>query len=134
MRLPRAPAAVLALAALAATPAMAASWSCSPDTKHVCSAGQCAAEPPEAFRHAESFSFDSAGPTLGACLWTDCHEGAAHLVQASGPIIASGRLPGRAGNPVDLTIAIDDDGRFTAVWQLSGDGATISGGRCTAGD
>lgn len=134
MRLPRHLAATIALAALAATPAMAASWSCSPDSKLVCSGDRCDAEPPDAFRHAESFSFDGAGPVLAACLWTDCYEGDAHLVQDADPVIASGRLLGRAGHPVDLTLAIDADGRFTAVWQLSGSGATISGGRCTAAD
>ena len=135
MRLPRTLATALALAPVLATPpAAATSWSCSPESKVICSDGQCEAEPPEVFSHAESFSFDSAGPTLGACLWTDCYEGAAHLVQDADPVIASGRMLGRSGSPVDLTLAIDADGRFTAIWQLSGSGATISGGRCEATD
>ena len=132
MRPSRILAATLALAALATAPAMAASWSCRPDSKLVCSNGQCEAESPETFSHAESFSYDSAGPTLRACLWTDCYEGAAHIVQGAEPVIASGRMLGHSGNPVDLTLAVDADGRFTAVWQLSGSGATISGGRCEA--
>ncbi len=134
MHLPRTLATALALATLATAPAMAASWSCSPESKLTCSEGQCKPEEPEDFSHAESFSYDSAGPTLRACLWTDCYEGAAHLVQGADPLIASGRMLGRSGNPVDLTLAIDADGHFTAVWQLSGRGATISGGHCEAAD
>ena len=134
MCLPATLTAALALATLTAAPAAAASWSCSAESKVICSNGQCEAEPPEAFSHAESFSFDSVGPTLRACLWTDCYEGAAHLIQDADPVIASGRMLGRSGNPVDLTLAIDADGRFTAIWQLSGSGATISGGRCEAAD
>src|SRR5690606_40047405 len=87
MRLPRTLATALALAPVLATPpAAATSWSGSPESIVICSDGQCEAEPPEVFSHAESFSFDSAGPTLRACLWTDCYEGAAHLVQDADPI------------------------------------------------
>src|SRR5690606_24051780 len=137
MRLPRTLATALALAPVLATPpAAATSWSCSPESKVICSDGQCEAEPPEVFSHAESFSFDSAGPTLGACLWTDCYEGPATLIGDGDSILAAGRMHGRPDNPspVDVVLAIDAEGHFTAVWQLSGRGAVISGGRCTTSD
>ena len=136
MRLPGTLATALALTTLAMAPAMAADWSCGPESKLNCIDGQCEAEPPEVFSHAESFSFDSAGPTLGACLWTDCYEGPATLIGDGDSILAAGRMHGRPDNPspVDVVLAIDAEGHFTAVWQLSGRGAVISGGRCTTSD
>lgn len=93
---------------------------------------------------AEQFELDLRRGRLEACLYTDCFHGQARLVRdrASPALVTafaevrSSRRPGSvpppgsAPFPVVLTVNLDD-GRFTAVWGLAGDGLRVDFGTCT---
>jgi len=117
-----------------AAPACAADFDCRPSGKAVCLDGTCRSEAAGSFEHAESFAYDARAGRLSACLWSDCYDGDALRLREAGPLVVTGRLYGREGRDVVLSLAIDGDGRFTAAWDLSGRGATLDTGTCSAGD
>lgn len=111
---------------------------CSPSVQYACSTEQCT-RTTDGFQHAESFSFDPGRRTLGACLWTSCYEGDGTIYRGGGNrnLTVIGALKADSdtvSSPLVLSLTIDDQSRFVAVWQYDGVGLTFDQGRCTQVD
>lgn len=125
------------LAVLGLLPAavLADSYRCKPVTKHICTSNVCLTET-EGFQHAEVFFYNADGSTLGACLWTNCYDGKAHqFVSADGEqtTMVGQLLPEHSPEmyaPLLVSLTIDKQLAFTAIWQYSGSGGTIDHGKC----
>lgn len=114
----------------------ATEYRCQPTVKHYCDAERCTTET-EGFQHAESFFYNSDGPALGACLWTNCYGGtASRFVSADGgQTTVIGQLAPEHSpdmySPLLVSLTIDKQMNFTAMWQYQGGAVTLDQGRCT---
>lgn len=110
-------------------------YRCQPAVKHYCNAESCATET-EGFQHAESFFYNSEGPALGACLWTNCYSGKANrfISSDSEQTTIIGQLaPDHSPDmypPMLISLTMDSKMAFTAIWQFSGESLTIDQGKC----
>ena len=126
------------VALLAAVPFAAASatpYRCTPSVQYACTVERCD-RTTEGFQHAESFSYDPKRRRLGACLWTSCYEGGGQVFDggpgSSRTVVGSLTADNPAvTNPLVLSLTIDAQDRFVAVWQYDGAGLSFDQGRCT---
>jgi hypothetical protein len=127
---------VLAALVVASPRAAAAALQCRPLVQLACDDGGCTRRA-EGFQHAESFFFNTKNGRLGACLWTNCYSANAQVLRATPDAAAftaiallqpENTLGGHEPRVVSLTV--DADGRFVAVWQYRGDGLVFDQGRC----
>ncbi len=113
----------------------AAEYRCQPTVKHYCAADGCTTET-EGFQHAEGFFYNSDGPVLGACLWTNCYTGtASSFVSADGAqtTLIGQLVPDHSPEmypPLLISLTLDKQLTFTALWQFSGGGVTLDLGKC----
>ena len=124
-----------AVLGLLSTAAVAEAYRCVPVAKHLCTPSACVTET-EGFQHAEIFFYNSDGLTLGACLWTNCYTGNAHRFVATDGEQATliGQLqPDHSPEmyaPLLVSLTVDKNMAFTAIWRYSGSGLTIDHGKC----
>lgn len=115
--------------------AMAIEYRCQPSVKHYCAAERCTTET-EGFQHAETFFYSSVDKTLAACLWTNCYGGKAErFVSADGEqTTVIGQLaPDHSPelySPLLMSLTLDKQLAFTAIWQYAGGGVTLDHGTC----
>lgn len=108
---------------------------CSPAVQYVCDRESCGRST-EGFQHAESFTYDPGSRVLSACLWTNCYSAKARRFESAAgkETTIVGLLPaeGRPKHypPVLVSLTIDANRNFVAVWQYTGQGLTFDQGRC----
>ena len=118
-----------------AGPAFADSFACKPSAKNDCSIAGCTLET-EGFQHAEAFYYNNDGPAIGACLWTVCYTGKANRFLSSDgkQTTLIGQLDAEHSPqmypPLLVSITIDQQLRFSAIWHFSGESLTIDHGVC----
>ncbi len=125
----------LVLMLMLSSAANATVYRCQPMVKHHCKADGCATET-EGFQHAEVFFFNSDSNVLGACLWTNCYTGSSsQFASADGEqttvigLLTPDHSPEMYG-PVLVSLTMDKQLRFAAVWQYSGEALTADHGKC----
>lgn len=117
--------------------AFADSFVCKPSAKIDCSIAGCTLET-EGFQHAEAFYYNNQDPAIGACLWTVCYTGKANRYLSSDgkQTTLIGQLDAEHSPqmypPLLVSITIDQQLRFSAIWRYSGESLTIDHGACTA--
>lgn len=115
--------------------AAADEYRCQPAIKHYCSATSCVTET-DGFQHAEIFFYNSDGPTLGACLWTNCYFGAASQFTSADDeqTTVMGQLqPDHSPEmypPILISLTLSRQLDFTAIWHYSGATITLDHGKC----
>jgi hypothetical protein len=126
---------IFGLMLAAMTPAAGAEiLNCRPEIKYECRLQACE-RITEDFKHAEYFILDTAGKTLMACLWTACFVGQATVFQQESGLTAIGSLL-RDGSDTEkrlISISMDDDRRFTAIWNHGSESTTLDMGICRTG-
>lgn len=114
---------------------VATEYRCQPAVKNYCSIEGCTTET-EGFQHAEVFIYNSDGPALGACLWTNCYTGkASQFISTDGEqTTVVGQLEPEHSpemySPMLVSLTVDKQLGFTAIWQYSGKGVTLDHGKC----
>ena len=120
-----------------ADPVFADSFVCKPSAKNYCSIEGCTLET-EGFQHAEAFYYNNDGPAIGACLWTVCYTGkATRFLSGDGEqTTLIGQLDAEHSPqmypPLLVSITIDQQLRFSAIWHYSSESLMIDHGVCTA--
>jgi hypothetical protein len=121
------------LAFLGGGAAFAQEYSCAPSVKYACTIESCE-RGTSGFQQVESFNYSSRTGTLRACLWTSCFSGKAIAIrETSGTITAFGELTPEgpaAVVPITLSLTLDKQGKFTAVWSYGTDGLIFDFGAC----
>ena len=118
-----------------ASVAAASEYRCQPTVKHYCAADGCTTET-EGFQHAEVFFYNSEGPALGACLWSNCYAGkASQFGSADGKqTTVIGQLAPEHSpemySPILVSLTLDREFTFTAIMQYRGGGVTLDHGKC----
>ena len=114
--------------------AHAEALTCRPDVKYECRSQACE-RITEDFRHAEVFLLDTGNKTLTACLWTACFEGQATIFPQESGLTAIGNLLRDVGDAETrlVSISVDDDRRFTAIWNHGGGSTKLDMGICVTG-
>lgn len=105
---------------------------CRPTVKYECAEQRCV-RVTEGFQHAESFAWDDRTGKLSACLWSRCYQGSARPRRdASGALSLAASLASEPAGlqPLQLSLTIGADGKFTAVWEHRSDGLVFDIGRC----